>query len=304
MFPYKLTIHSLCYETGLLEYNPIQSVILRPTLFRIKFEIETILIFYSSFKKRFIMLKQATFRFYEELNDFFSANKRKEEFIRKFEGNPSVKDIIEAIGVPHVEIDLIMVNGVSVDFKYILQNDDKVSVYPVFETLNIEGVTHLRSKPLRETKFILDVHLGKLAKYLRMLGFDSLYRKDNDDPEIIGISLAEHRIILTRDIGLLKIKTVTHAYFLRSQDPKEQIEEVLKYFDLYHSVDPFNRCIKCNGQLEPVEKEKIITQLEPLTIRYFNTFYICKNCKSIFWEGTHYEHMLEFMRKIKNSVDK
>jgi uncharacterized protein with PIN domain len=250
------------------------------------------------------MVKQATFRFYEELNDFLPAKKKKEEFIHHFEGNQSVKDAVEATGVPHVEIDLILVNGVSVDFKYILQHNDKVSVYPVFETLNIEGVTHLRSEPLRETKFILDVHLGKLAKYLRMLGFDTLYRNDNDDPEIIRISLAEHRIILTRDIGLLKVKTVTHAYFLRSQDPKEQLSEVLKYFNLVSTIDPFNRCIKCNGHLEPVEKEKIINQLEPLTIKYFNTFYKCNNCQCIFWEGSHYEHMQRFIKALKNTTMK
>lgn len=248
------------------------------------------------------MVKQATFRFYEELNDFLPANKKKVEFLHQFAGNPSVKDIIEAIGVPHVEIDLILVNGVSVDFKYILKDNDRVSVYPVFETIVISGVTHLRNKPLRETKFILDVHLGKLAKYLRMLGFDTLYRNDNDDPEIICISLAENRIILTRDIGLLKVKSVTHAYFVRSQHPKEQIKEILKYFDLYQSIDPFNRCIKCNGQLEPVEKEKIIQQLEPLTIKYFNSFYRCNNCQCIFWEGSHFEHMQSFIQTIQDTA--
>jgi uncharacterized protein with PIN domain len=250
------------------------------------------------------MVKQATFRFYEELNDFLPANKKKVEFLYQFAGNPSVKDIIEAIGVPHVEIDLILVNGVSVDFKYILKDKDRVSVYPVFETIGISGVTHLRDKPLRETKFILDVHLGKLAKYLRMLGFDTLYRNDNDDPEIICISLAENRIILTRDIGLLKVKSVTHAYFVRSQHPKEQIKEILKYFDLYQSIDPFNRCIKCNGQLEPVEKEKIIQQLEPLTIKYFNSFYRCNNCQCIFWEGSHFEHMQSFIQTIQDTAIK
>ncbi|MDD4970934.1 MAG: Mut7-C RNAse domain-containing protein [Paludibacter sp.] len=245
------------------------------------------------------MLKQATFRFYEELNDFLPSDKKKVEFVHPFSGNPSIKDSIEAIGVPHVEVDLILVNGISVDFKYILQDKDMVSVYPVFETLRIDNVTHLRPKPLRNPTFILDVHLGKLAKYLRMLGFDTLYRNDNDDPEIIRISLDEHRIILTRDIGLLKVKTVNHAYFVRDQHPKGQLSEVLSHFDLYHDISPFNRCIKCNGQLEPVDKEKIIHQLEPLTIKYFNEFYRCKNCLSIFWEGSHFEHMEAFIQTIQ-----
>jgi uncharacterized protein with PIN domain len=248
------------------------------------------------------MVKQPTFRFYEELNDFLPVNKKKVDFLHQFAGNPSVKDIIEAIGVPHLEIDLILVNGASVDFKYIPKDNDRVSVYPIFETIGISGVTHLRDKPLSETKFILDVHLGKLAKDLRILGFDTMYRNDNDDPEIIRISLAEHRIILTRDIGLLKVRTVTHAYFVRSQHPKEQITEILNHFDLYRSIDPFNRCIKCNGYLEPVEKEKIIQQLEPLTIKYFNSFFRCNNCQSIFWEGSHYEHMHSFIQEIQNTA--
>ena len=245
------------------------------------------------------MLKQATFRFYEELNDFLPSDKKKVEFVRPFSGNPSIKDIVEAIGVPHVEVDLILVNGVSVDFKYILQDNDLVSVYPVFETLSIAHVTHLRPKPLRNPAFILDVHLGKLAKYLRMLGFDTLYRNDNDDPEIIRISLDDHRIILTRDIGILKVKTVTHAYFVRDQHPKGQLTEVLRHFDLYQDITPFNRCIKCNGHLEPVDKEKIIHQLEPLTIKYFNEFYRCTSCQSIFWEGSHFEHMEAFIKTIQ-----
>ena len=249
------------------------------------------------------MLKQAVFRFYEELNDFLPLDKRKVDFVRPFSGNPSIKDIIEAIGVPHVEIDLILVNGNSVDFKYILKDNDRVSVYPVFETIGIIHVTHLRPRPLRKTAFILDVHLGKLARYLRLLGFDTLYQNDNDDPEIIRISLDEHRIILTRDIGLLKVKTVTHAYFIRDQHPKGQLAEVLNHFDLFQDIHPFSRCIKCNGQLEAVDKQDIIQQLEPLTIKYFNDFSRCTCCQSVFWEGSHFERMQSFIHSIKNEAD-
>jgi len=245
------------------------------------------------------MAKQATFRFYEELNDFLPVDKKKVAFERSFLGTPSIKDVIEAIGVPHVEVDLILVNGESVDFNYILKDYDTVSVYPVFELLEISNLTHLRDKPLREIKFILDVHLGKLTRYLRMLGFDCVYQNDNDDIQIIQISLAEHRTILTRDIGLLKVKSVSHAYFIRDQDPKEQLTEVLQHFDLYQAIDPFNRCIKCNGRLETVEKEKIIQRLEPLTIQYFNKFFICTNCQSIFWEGSHYDRMQSFIKTIR-----
>ncbi|MDP4225126.1 MAG: Mut7-C RNAse domain-containing protein [Bacteroidota bacterium] len=244
---------------------------------------------------------KATFRFYEELNDFFPAPYRKTAFTYWFDGSPTVKHAIELIGVPHVEVDLILVNGKSVDFSYKLKNNDYVSVYPVFEKLDISGATHLRERPLRNSRFILDVHLGKLVKYLRTLGFDSVYRKDYDDHEIIRIALAEHRIILTRDIGLLKVKTVTHGYWVRSQEPKEQVKDVLSYFDLYRFIDPFSRCVKCNGTLEAVEKDSIMDQLEPLTIKYYNDFYRCRDCGGIFWEGSHFRKMNEFVREVKKN---
>lgn len=250
------------------------------------------------------MAKQATFRFYEELNDFLPSYKKKVAFLYSFFGTPSVKDVIEALGIPHVEVDLILVNSISVDFKYTLQNNDFVSVYPVFETLDISDVSHLRNQPLRETKFILDVHLGKLAKYLRTFGFDTTYQNDYDDMEIIRFSIAEHRIILTRDISMLKVKSVTHGYFVRNQQPKMQLAEVLNHFDLYQAINPLSRCIKCNGKLERIEKEKIIQQLEPLTRKYFDTFFRCLDCQSIYWEGSHFDRIKSFIDTIRNSREK
>ena len=167
------------------------------------------------------MLKTTEFRFYEELNDFLPAAKKKSLFTYNFECSPSVKDAVEAIGVPHTEIDLILVNGISVTFSYRLQDGDVISVYPVFESMDISNVTHLREKPLRESRFILDVHLGTLVRYLRMIGFDILYENNYEDSEIVKIAKDEKRIILTRDVELLKIKTVTHGYWIRSKKPAE-----------------------------------------------------------------------------------
>lgn len=245
-------------------------------------------------------MKHASFRFYEELNDFLPVKKKKVEFDYFFEGNPSIKDVIQAIGVPHVEIELILVNGFSVNFKYPLQNDDHVSVYPVFETFDITELSRLREKPLRDPKFILDVHLGKLTKYLRLLGFDTLYRNDYSDRELISVSTNEHRTILTRDIGLLKMKDVSHGYFIRSQNSNEQVIEVLNHFHLKRSIQPFNRCIKCNNHLERVDKESIMNELEPLTKKYYEKFFKCKGCKTIFWEGSHYNKMKSFIETIIN----
>jgi hypothetical protein len=245
------------------------------------------------------MEKQAIFRFYEELNDFLPRGKRKVDFFFSFPGNPSIKDVIEAMGVPHVEVDLILVNGVAVDFSYHLQNDDRVSVYPVFETLEISGVSHLREKPLRDTKFILDVHLGKLSKYLRMLGFDTIYRNDYDDREIIRIALEERRIILTRDLNLLKVKSVTHGYFIRNQGPKAQVKEVLQHFDLSGEIKPFIRCMHCNGKLGKVAKDEVEDRLKPLTREHFNEFSHCPDCKKIYWEGSHYGRMKCFVEELR-----
>ena len=238
------------------------------------------------------MVNHATFRFYEELNDFLPLDKKKVAFIHSFGGTPSIKDAIEAIGIPHVEVNLIQVNNQVVDFNYRLKNNDIVSVYPVLK---------IQKKGAKEIKFILDVHLGKLAKYLRMCGFDTVYQNDYGDKKIIEISLEENRIILTRDIGLLKVKSVSNGYFIRDQNSKAQLIEVLKYFDLYQAINPFNRCIKCNGKLESIEKEKIIQQLEPLTQKYFDTFFRCTHCQSIFWEGSHFDRMSNFINTIKNS---
>ena len=243
-------------------------------------------------------MNQARFRVYEELNEFLPSDKRKKEFLYSFNGNPSVKDVIEALGVPHVEVDLILVNSLSVDFSYRLRDADSVSVYPVFESFDITPVTHLRAKPLRDLKFILDVHLGKLAKYLRLCGFDSCYRRDYNDKEIIRLSLSEKRIILTHDIELLKNKVVTHGYWIRSQYLNEQLKEVLRRFDLNKQIRPFTRCMECNGLLEDVLKDEIKNRLLLRTIEYFHKFKKCTVCDRIYWEGSHFERMKKYIERI------
>jgi hypothetical protein len=211
-----------------------------------------------------------------------------------------VKDIIESLGVPHTEIDLILVNGSSVDFAYKLVNEDNVSVYPVFETIDISELQHLRPKPLRDPKFILDVHLGKLSRYLRLCGFDALYDKDYNDKEIIDISTSDRRIILTRDKGLLKNKQVTHGYWIRSTRSDEQLFEVIKRFDLKNILKPFTRCLECNKILQDVNKEAIADSLMPKTRKYYSDFKKCPGCNRIFWEGSHYEKMKIIIENILN----
>jgi uncharacterized protein with PIN domain len=228
------------------------------------------------------------------LNDFLPEGKRGQINEYEFSGNPSVKDAIEAIGVPHCEIDMIYANGSSVEFSYTLKNTDFVEVYPAGSEK--EGI-HLISK-IESYRFVLDVHLGKLAKYIRMLGFDTIYENNFTDEFIIDKSIAENRIILTRDIGILKNGKTKHGYWLRSQEPRQQIGEIIKKYNLFSYIKPFTRCIKCNGLLVSIKKNEIADQLEPLTSKYYNEFYECENCKSIFWKGSHYERMQNFIENL------
>lgn len=243
----------------------------------------------------------AEFRFYEELNDFRPLLRGGVSSIYRFDGRPGIKGAIEAQGIPHREVDLIVVNGISVGFKYPLQDGDRVAVYPVFESLDIAPVIRLRDAPLRRTSFILDVHLGKLARILRFLGFDTLYRTDYDDSEIIRIALEQHRIILTRDRRLLHDRRITHARWLHSVMAEEQACEVIRRFQLEYDIRRFARCPACNGLVDPVEKETILSRLEPLTVKYYTDFFQCRECGKIYWKGSHYDRIVKKLNAIEET---
>ncbi len=236
-------------------------------------------------------MKLISIRFYEELNDFLNRNKRKVRFTHNFTGKPTVKDIIESLGVPHTEVDLILVNGVSVGFDHIVKNGNDISVYPEFESINIAKIQRLRPKPLRRPKFVLDVHLGALARYMRMLSFDTKYQNNLTDKEIIQISVQEKRAILTRDVGILKHSKVVRGYYLRNTTPLKQIKEIVNRFDLKNEKKEFTRCLECNSILKRIDK-KIIEEKLPLKVKEEQKeFYICKSCRKIYWHGTHVEKM-------------
>lgn len=242
--------------------------------------------------------KCASIRFYAELNDFLPTDQRQKTLNHSFELSASVKDVIEALGVPHTEVDLILANGVSVDFAYLVRDGDRISVYPVFEAIDITPLVRVRPWPLRETRFVLDVHLGRLVIYLRMLGFDALYRNDYTDEELAQISSTQGRILLTRDRGLLKRSVVTHGYCVRSTSPHQQLVEVLRRFDLFASLHPFSRCLRCNGLLEAVDKQAISDRLPPKTRQYYDEFRRCQNCDHIYWSGSHFQRMQQFIQSV------
>ena len=239
-----------------------------------------------------------TIRAYAELNDFLPKRWRFRSFSYPLNGGNSLKHLIESAGIPHTEIELILVNGKSVDLSAEVNASDRISVYPVFESIDVSPVIALRSEPLRKTSFILDVHLGKLALILRLLGFDAKFPGNISDEELAEISAEEHRILLTRDTMLLKRNIVTHGCWLHSQDPEEQTIEILKRLDLMNSVKPFTRCPDCGAFLESVSKDTILHRLEPLTKKYYNEFKTCTDCGKIYWKGSHYEPLMKLLERL------
>jgi uncharacterized protein len=241
-------------------------------------------------------------RVYAELNDFLPLASRGTTMRRPFRSHQTVKDIIEAAGIPHTEVDLIVLDGESVGFSHRPHSGDRLAVYPVFETLDITSVGRLRPAPLRDPRFVVDINLGQLARLLRLVGFDALCDRHLDDPELAAVGAAEHRIVLTRDRGLLKRRNVTHGLFVRAVDPFEQIVEVVRRLDLRGRLAPFTRCLRCGGPLVEVSKEAVIDHLEPLTQRHYEDFARCERCGQVYWKGPHHGRLEELVAQIVAAV--
>lgn len=242
--------------------------------------------------------KTVTIRFYAELNDFLHRDHVQKAVEYRYKGRITVREAIESMGVPHSAVDLVLINGNPAGFSHHLQQGDYISVYPVFETFDISTVNGNRRKPLRITRFVIDAHLGKLARQLRLLGFDSVYYPGIEDDEIIRISLDENRIILTRDRALLKSSKVMHGYYIRATNIRDQLMEVMEKFNLASQIKPFTRCLVCNHLLEDVETSEIRGQIDDDTARIFKKFFRCSGCKKVYWEGSHYERMTEFIKNV------
>jgi len=245
---------------------------------------------------------QVTYRFYGSLNDFLPQKQRYTEIALSLTEHAAVKHPIESLGVPHPEVDAILVNRTPVDFSYRLQDSDRVEVYP-------QEVTHLlrRHLPLRPplpspVRFVADTHLGQLAAYLRMFGFDTLYRNDYEDAQLAEIAASEQRVLLTRDRGLLKRKIVVHGYCVRELEPRVQVVSVLRRYRLGASVQPWQRCTHCNGPVRAVHKADVLDRLEPKTKRYYDEFQQCTVCGQVYWRGSHFEQMAVFVDAVLAQV--
>jgi uncharacterized protein with PIN domain len=233
----------------------------------------------------------ATFRFYEELNDFLAPERRYQAFACACARGATAKHMIEALGVPHTEVELILVNGESVGFGRVLAEGDRVAVYPRFEALDVTPLLRVRERPLRETRFVADAHLGGLARLLRLIGFDTLYDNGFHDAEIAAISAREGRIVLSRDLELLKRRGIDHGCYVHAIEPEAQLREIVERLDLRRSARPFRLCLRCNAPLRPIAREAVVDRLPPRVREGQARFSTCDVCGRVYWEGSHWRAM-------------
>lgn len=241
------------------------------------------------------MFGRATIRFYGDLADIASDADRDGVAAVPVDRPRSVKDAIESCGVPHTEVDLVLLNGASAAFTHLVEAGDRLAVYPPFT--NFDVPTLVRPHPLPEARFVLDVHLGRLAQRLRLLGFDTAYRNEAADADLAAQAGAEQRWLLTRDRGLLMRSVVTHGYLVRADDPALQVAEVMRRFQLYGATRPLTRCANCNGLLAPVAKATIDHLLQPGTRRDHDVFAQCQTCDQLYWEGSHAGDLQAFVQR-------
>ncbi len=240
----------------------------------------------------------AAFRIHGSLEYFIHASRRGRPIARDFADPPGIKDALQALGVPHPEVSLILVNDRPVGFDYRLRPGDSVDVFGLGGLDGRDG--GLMPLPPDPPSFVLDGHLGRLARYLRMLGFDSRYDPNAADAQLAELSAGEGRILLTRDRGLLKRSIVRHGYLVRDDDPHHQLEEIVARYGLSKTAIPFSRCVRCNGAIEAVDRSDVADALadQPRTLRFFDKFGRCAGCGSIYWPGSHFERMSRLMETV------
>ena len=238
----------------------------------------------------------ATFRFYAQLNDFLPAARRGRDFTCRCARAASAKHMIEALGVPHTEVALILLNGEPADFQRLIRDGDRLAVYPPFLSLDVTPLLGVHSAgPLR---FIADVHLGGLAHLLRMAGFDTLYHNALTDEQIADLAAEQERIVLTRDRELLKRRAIRHGCYVRALKPPAQLQEVCERLDLAGRLRPFSRCLTCNLPLRPVDRQAVEDRLPPGVRRRYAAFWYCEHCQRVYWKGSHWRSMCRLLEPL------
>lgn len=243
--------------------------------------------------------KQVRVRLYGALNDFLPPERRGAEFLHTFVGTPSVKDLLESLGPPHPEVDVILVDDTAVDFSHRVADGARVAAYPAFHSLDVTPMTRVGLPLPEEPRFALDVGLGRLAGFLRMLGFDTLWRNDFADDELSRLSRDEERVVLTRDLGLLKRAEVRHGYYPRNTDPAHQLVEVVRRYQLASRMKPFTRCLACNAPLAVAGKDEVLDRIPEGVAATHSRFQQCHECKRVYWPGTHHQRMQALVDKLR-----
>jgi uncharacterized protein with PIN domain len=227
--------------------------------------------------------------FHGRLNDFLKSSREK-PMVYTFKNHPTVKHAVESIGVPHPEVGSVLIEGEEVGFSHLLTSGDHFDVFPVMGDWLYRD-SSLRRRYIDRPRFVVDVHLGTLARRLRMLGFDTLYSNQFLDHEIARCASEQRRIVLTRDIGLLMWCDVVYGCWVRSQEPAGQLLEVLDHFTLRQWIRPFHRCTVCNGLIERIDLVDVREAVKPEILAYYREFHRCSSCGRIYWKGTHFRHM-------------
>ena len=236
-------------------------------------------------------------RFYGDLADLAG-----DALLRVPIGEPrSVKDLIESVGVPHPEVALILVDDQPVDFDHLVEGGERVAVYPPFHDLDLGATVAVFPEPIAP-RFVLDVHLGTLTRRLRLLGFDCWYRNDTEDAELARVAVDQDRILLTRDRQLLMRRVIVHGYCPRSSDPDTQALEVVRRYQLADRIEPFSRCVNCNGEVAPVAKAEVLDELPPKTRQAFDDFARCQGCGQVYWPGSHLEAVDGFLSRVRREA--
>jgi uncharacterized protein with PIN domain len=244
----------------------------------------------------------ATLRCYAELNHYLSPERRQQDVTVPFVPPTPVRHLAETLGIPHTEIELVLLNGETVDLEAPVNDGDRVALYPVFEAFDIQPELRLRARPLRKPRFLADAHLGKLAGYLRLLGFDTLCENDIGDPALVQLAAREQRILLSRDRCLLMHKAVTRGCHLRSSDPREQLRHLVARLQLCELIRPFTRCTVCNAPVQPVAKEAIIAALPDSVARLNDAFWRCSGCGRLYWRGSHWRALSALVASVCGEV--
>lgn len=225
-------------------------------------------------------MNTATFRFHGGLSDFVARENRGKVFEFTCARAATLKNAIEALGVPHTEIGALSVNRAPATLQRIVREGDAIEVHPW-------SAGEMGADPI----FVADAHLGGLARFLRMLGFDTLYQNSLSDAEIRRLAEDERRIVLTRDRELLKCREIACGCYVRALKPEAQLREVAARYGLATRARPFTLCLRCNLPLEPADKAQVAAQIPEKVLLAQEIFSRCRGCERVYWPGSHYARM-------------